>query len=199
MAIEENPARVLIVDDHEDTRIILFDGLTHAGYTASVAIDGASALALAATSPPDIALLDIGLPDMPGTELAARLKELCPEVIVIFITAYTSTDLAVEMMHQGAFYYLVKPLLLGKVRAVVAEAWAICQARAKTPLDLTYREREIVALLAEGQSNPQIAEQLGLTEQSVKNRLRGIYGKLGVSTRAQAIVRAIELKLNRKG
>lgn len=195
----EKHAHVLIVDDDEDLRTILFDGLTHIRCTASVAVDGATALALAAASPPDIALLDIGLPDIPGTELAARLKDLCPEAVIIFITAYDSTELAVELIHAGAFYYLVKPFSLDKVWAVVAEAWATHPARAKVSLCLTQREREIVALLAEGKSNRQIAEELGLTEQSVKNRLRDIFPKLGARTRAQAIVRAIELKLTKKG
>ncbi len=199
MEAKEGQIQVLVVDDDEDTRIILADYLAHHGYDPHPAMNGGEALALAEALSPSLALVDIRLPDMPGTKLAARLKELCPEVVVIFITAYGSTELAVEAMHAGAFYYLVKPLSLGKVLEVLDKARAVYVARTPTPMDLTQRERDILTLLAQGDSNRQIAEQLGLTEQSVKNRLRGIYGKLGVSNRGQAIVRAIELKLTRKG
>ena len=199
MDLSEDHLPILVVEDDEDTRMVLSDYLASKGYVPRVAANGAEALALAALSPPTIALLDIELPDLFGIELVAPLKALCPEIVIIFITAYDSAELAVDLIQAGAFHYLVKPLALGKVMAVVQEARATYQARANIPANLTRREREIVALLAEGQSNRQIAEQLGLTEQSVKNRLRNIYLKLGVSTRAQAIVRVMELKLTRQG
>lgn len=196
----EERDRVLIVEDHEDTRNILTDYLAHYGYEPCPAANGTGALVLAAGFSPALALLDIGLPDMPGTHLAARLKELCPEVGIIFMTGYDSIEQAVKLVRAGAFSYLAKPLSLNKVLETLNEARAMrAAARTPAPLELSKREREIVALLAEGKNNQQIAKQLNLTEQSVKNRLRGIYPKLGVSTRAQAIVRVIELKLTKKG
>ena len=114
---------ILIVEDDRDARTIYSDYLTHSGYRTLVAASGKEALALAKAHPPDLALVDIVMPGMSGREVAAWLREHQPEVKIIFITAFGSTELAVEEMHRGAFYYLTKPVRPSRVLEVVEEAW----------------------------------------------------------------------------
>jgi len=121
--------RVLIADDDMNTRIMFSDYLTHEGYETIVAADGAEALALAAVQPPDIALVDVRMPGPSGMALVAQLKERQPDLEAIIITAYGSAELAVEVMFQGAFYYLDKPLEMSRLLEKVEKAWAAQQAR----------------------------------------------------------------------
>ncbi len=101
---------ILIADDDPDVRRIFGDYLRHAGYSVQTAADGDRALELAAQSPPDVALIDVMMPGPSGMVLAARLMELYPNLIVIIITAYSSINLAIEVIQKGAYGYLVKPV-----------------------------------------------------------------------------------------
>ncbi len=192
--LERRP-RLLIADDNVDTRYILSGFLAHRGYETIVASNGEKALALAARLPLDLALLDVVMPGPSGVELAARLKDLQPQIEVILITAYGSLEQAVEAMRQGVFYYLAKPLELKRVLAVVEEAWAKQQALAEeTPemsealRGLTCREREVLALLGEGRTDLEMAEALGISTHTASTHVRNLLGKLGVKNRVQAAV-----------
>ena len=116
--------RILVADDDVDTRDMLSDLLSHEGYEPLVAADGERALTLAAKQPLDLALVDMVMPGPSGMSLAARLKELKPDLDVIIITAYGSEELAAEAMCRGAFYYLPKPLNLKLLPAKVEKALA---------------------------------------------------------------------------
>jgi len=197
-SILERQPRILIADDDVDTRDILSGFLAHQGYETIVASDGEETLALAARLPLDLALLDVVMPGLSGVELAARLKDLQPQIEVILITAYGSLEQAVEAMRQGVFYYLAKPLKLRRVLAVVEKAWAEQQARAQALAEetgisavlrsLTGREREVLALLAEGKTDPEIAEGLCISTHTASTHVRNILGKLEVKNRVQAAV-----------
>ena len=158
---------ILIVEDDRDARTIYSDFLTHSGYRTLVAANGEEALALAKAHPPDLALVDIMMPGMSGWEVATWLKEHCPEVKTIFVTALDSVDLAVEAIRRGGFYYLVKPVRPSRVLGVVEEAWTACRANAQVrvedlvidlregratlegePVSLTSRESELLTCLA---------------------------------------------------
>lgn len=115
--------RILIADDDPDVRSIFGDYLIHAGYSVQTAADGDRALEMAAQSPPDIALVDVMMPGPSGMVLAARLMELYPDVIVIIITAYSSINLAIEVIQKGAYGYLVKPVRPKQLLDRIEEAW----------------------------------------------------------------------------
>jgi DNA-binding NarL/FixJ family response regulator len=198
-SMPEHQPRILIADDNVDTRYILSDFLARQGYETITASSGEKALALAARLPLDLALLDVVMPGPLGIELAARLKGLQPQIEVILITAYGSLEQAVEAMRQGIFYYLAKPLELRQVLAVVEKAWVKQQARAQVLAEetpemlgalrgLSCREREVLALLAEGRIDPEIAEALCISTYTASTHVRNLLGKLKVKNRVQAVV-----------
>jgi|GEM_PF-4514388 len=115
---------VLVVDDDQDMRKMACDYLTMQGCLVSQAVDGAKTLTQIAADPPDVILLDIGLPDVPDTDLFAAIQVQCPNTAVIFVTALNKAEQAAEMMKQGAFHYLVKPIQMSRLWATVREAWA---------------------------------------------------------------------------
>jgi DNA-binding NarL/FixJ family response regulator len=188
-SMPEHQPRILIADDNVDTRYILSDFLARRGYETITAPNGEEALALAVKLPLDLALLDVVMPGPSGIELAARLKELQPQIEVILITDYGFLEQAVEAMHQGIFYYLAKPLELRQVLAVVEKAWAKQQARAQVLAEetpevpealggLTCREREVLTLLAEGRTDPEIAEALCISTYTASTHVRNLLDKL---------------------
>jgi FixJ family two-component response regulator len=157
---------VLIADDDQGMRVMLSDWLMSHGYKPIVAQDGGETLALAVSQLPDLALVDVRMPGPSGVTLAERLKDLHPEIEVI-ITAYGSVEEAAEAVRRGVFHYLAKPLNLERVLAVVKEAWDTRQARVQVLSDLTCREREVLALVAGGKTNAEIAEALSIEQGTV--------------------------------
>lgn len=191
--------RVLIADDDRDTRVIWSDYLTYHGYETIVAPDGEQALALATAHPLDLARVDVVMPGPAGIELIARLKEIQPQIEVILITAFGSTELAVEALHRGAFYYLNKPLKLARLLEVVEEARAVQQVRERALAEealeirrvsenLTRRELQMLALLAAGMTDPEIARTLLAGTRTVNTHASNLSSKLGVRNRVQAAV-----------
>ncbi|MGD2104171.1 MAG: response regulator transcription factor [Anaerolineae bacterium] len=147
--------RVLIVEDDEDTRTIYADFLSHHGCKVRAARSGKEAAELAHDCSPDLALVDIMLPDISGRQVAARLSEWHPGVTVIFVTAVDRVDVAVEEMHRGAFYYLTKPVGLRPLLEVVEKACSAGQQSSQVRIgaltvDLrdeeAYLEDEMIAL-----------------------------------------------------
>lgn len=122
---------VLIAAGDKGAREMLADRLTLWGYKAITAGGGEAALKLAATNQLGLALLDVQMPGPAGMELAGQLKEVQPGMEAIIITACGSVSEAVEAMHQGAFYYLLKPLDWELLREKVDQAWAVFQERAQ--------------------------------------------------------------------
>ena len=187
----ERGPRVLIADDDWDTRVLLSDALVHHGYTPIAAPDGEKALALAETHSFDIACVDVVMPGPAGLELSRRLKALQPGMEVILITGFGSMELAAEAMYQGAFYCLSKPLRPARLVKLVGAACAERQAREQTLgllQTLTRREREVLAGLVEGKTDPEIAQRLRVSKYTVSTHVRNLLRKLGVSNRVEAAV-----------
>jgi len=195
----ERRPRVLIADDDWDTRVILSDALAHQGYDPIAAPDGEKALALAETQSLDIACVDVVMPGPAGLELSRRLKALQPGMEVILITAFGSMELAAEAMRQGAFYCLSKPLRPARLVKLVGAACAERQAREQalvgaTPevcqklTKLTHREREVLAGLVEGKTDPEIAQRLRVSKYTISTHVRNLLKKLEVDNRVQAAV-----------
>jgi len=114
---------ILAVDDNPANLDLIFDLLGDASYQVLVAKDGESAITRAQKTSPDLILLDVMMPGPAGMALATRLMELYPSVIVLIVTAYSSINLAIEVIQKGAHGYLVKPVRPKQLLDRVEEAW----------------------------------------------------------------------------
>ena len=203
--------RILIVEDHEDLADALRANLRSEGYQASVASDGRQALAMVRGSPPDIVVLDLGIPGLDGLALLSHLRaegHWCP---VLILSARDSDSDKIEGFRLGADDYVTKPFrtleLMARVNAmgrrVVRERTAASiqpasAARAPAPdisrltpqqimgaCGLTLRQAEVALLIAEGRSNPEIAERLGISRFTARNHVEQILARLKVESRWQ--------------
>jgi two-component system, NtrC family, response regulator HydG len=117
-----SPARILIVDDEQDTCANLSDILTDLGYEVDTANDGFAALELIKKRPYEVALLDLRMPGMDGLELYRRMREISAETVAIVVTAYASSDTAKSVLTTGAWKILSKPVNIGSLLRIVAQA-----------------------------------------------------------------------------
>jgi DNA-binding NarL/FixJ family response regulator len=201
------PIRVLIVDDHPAVRrglrtfLELADGLEVIGEAA----DAATALEMIERTGPDVVLLDMVLPGMDGTEVLRELRRRELPSRVLVITSFTDRSRLLPAVRAGARGYLSKDVdpraLVAAVRSVHAghlllepeAAGALLDGRAggTTEPALTAREREVLALLADGRSNREIARALVVAEKTVKTHVSSILLKLGLADRTQAALYAV--------
>jgi len=220
--VSEDPIRVLIADDHPFFR----DGLrvlleaTPDTELAGEAASGDEAVVLARETLPDVILMDLRMPGMGGVEATRELLKGNPDAAVLVVTMVEEDDSVFAAMRAGARGYLLKGAdkdeTLAAIRAVArGEAVfgpgiarrltryfsegppASRDARALLFPELTEREREILALIAAGKNNAEIAGTLFLSLKTVRNYVSNIFAKLQVTDRAQAIVRAREAGLGR--
>ena len=167
--------------------------------------DGESALRGVAEAPPDVVLLDIGLPGIPGTKVARRLHKLLPSVQIVMLTVFEDEDLIFESLRAGAVGYLLKRTPPGELLRAIREvarggspmsgriARRVVQAFHETPQatePLTPREREVLDLLAEGRRYREISERLGISVETVRTHVRHIYEKLHVHSRTEAVMKS---------
>ncbi|MFA7292081.1 MAG: response regulator transcription factor [Rhodocyclaceae bacterium] len=197
--------RVLLVDDHQLVR----DGLhSRLGETPGIEVvgeagTGAEALALAARLQPDLVLLDIGLPDMSGLDVAAQLAEVAPSTRALMLSMYDNREYVLSALRAGAAGYVLKDAaskeIIAAIRAVAAGA-SYCSASLTTALAtggsepplLTEREREILILVAKGNSNKRIAQQLDVSVRTVETHRLNLRKKLGIETPAGLIRYALQ-------
>jgi DNA-binding NarL/FixJ family response regulator len=199
---------ILIVDDHPVYRFGLrtLIGTEADMQVAGEANTGAEALAIAASQSLDLVLMDINLPDMSGLEVTRRLRSVYPALRILVISMLDDATVF-NAMKAGACGYVVKGAsgeeTVRAIRAAVngeaifspKVAQRLQQHFTTTTaagLDLTEREGEILALLAQGLTNGAIAERLSLSVKTVRNRVSDIFSKLHVNDRAEAIIKARE-------
>ncbi len=212
------PIRILIADDHPVFRFGLRALLTALADTEVVGevTTGAEAIALAGSLRPDVILMDINMPGVNGIEATRRIRETHPDIRVLIVTMLED-DSVFAAMRAGARGYVVKGAEPGEVlRAIRAVAdgeaifspgiaerlihyFATPAAAAPHFPDLTDREREVLALIAQGLTNSAIAERLALSPKTIRNYITEIFSKLQVADRAQAIVRARDAGLGEGG
>ena len=206
------PIRVFLVDDHEIVRQGVASLLTVAGGIDVVGEAGTAEQArsrIAATRP-DVAVLDVRLPDGNGIDLCRDILSLYPEMRCLILTAYDDDRALAAAVVAGASGYVLKNVrgsgLVDSVRAVAAGRSLIAPALARqvvsalqarvpenSPLAvLNERERSVVALIAEGLTNRQIGLELSLAEKTVKNYVSSVLSKLGLQRRTQAVVLHLE-------
>ncbi len=201
--------RVLIVDDHSVVRegLRMFLERDPDLEVVGEAADGAEALEQARQMQPDVVVMDLLMPVMDGIAATRAIRGELPETEVLALTSVLESASAVEAIRAGAIGYLLKDTQAAALRKAIKAAAAgqvQLSPQASTyllgairtpelPEPLTPREMDVLRLLAQGQSNKEIARALHLVEETVKSHVGHILAKLGVASRTQAVLAAIRL------
>jgi NarL family two-component system response regulator LiaR len=205
----------MIVDDHGMVRRGLATILKVRADMQLVAEAGSGqeALEVCDEAQPDVILMDLVMPEMSGPEATRAIRERCPDVQVIALTSFQERELVREALQAGAISYLLKNVSADDLAAAIREAHAGRSTLAPEAIQvliqmegrdasydqdlpeafgLTSREQEVLALVVEGMSNPEIAARLVVSRSTAKAHVSNILSKLGVSNRAEAIAVALQ-------
>jgi DNA-binding NarL/FixJ family response regulator len=209
-----DPTRVLLVDDHAMVRrglrefLGLFDDIEVVGE----ARDGLDAVEAAARLRPDVIVMDLNLPRLDGIDATREIRAATPGVEVVALTAFVDEERVLAALEAGAAGFLLKDAEADDVAAAIRAARAgevyldpavagIVARQLRTPMaaalpvddqGLTPRERDVLALVARGLPNREIGERLGITERTARTHVSNILAKLGLTSRTQAALYAIE-------
>lgn len=209
--------KILLVDDQK----ILAEGMKSVLETCSdftvcgIACDGAEAVALAEKLKPDVALMDIRMPNMNGVVATKRIKEIDGNIKIIILTTFDDSDYILSAINNGASGYLLKDIgstalidaiknayagdtiLPSKIAKKITDAAMMVSSdkeiKLKKLFNLSDREAEIALMLNDGFSNRQIASAMKLSDGTARNYISSIYSKLGVESRAAAVMKIKEL------
>jgi NarL family two-component system response regulator LiaR len=203
--------RVLIADDHALVRAGLgaFIQVTADLDLVAEASDGQEAIELCEQHKPDVVLMDLVMPEMDGAVATREIRERCPDTQVIALTSYKDQEWVEKAIQAGAVGYLLKDVTAAELADAVRQAsagrsvlapeatQALMQAARSAALppapghDLTQREREVLALLAAGLTNPEISERLTISRATTASHVSHVLAKLGASNRAEAVALAL--------
>ncbi|MFI7449329.1 response regulator [Nonomuraea sp. NPDC049714] len=205
---------MIIVDDHPVVR----DGLRgiftgdDAFEVVGEAADGPEALVVALRTAPDVVLMDLRMPKMSGAEVIRRLREQTPGIHILVLTTFDDDADVLPAIDQGATGYLLKDTPRADLRRAVQAAargetvlspsvTGVLTQRSREPerRTLSRRELEVLALIARGATNREVAAKLFITEATVKTHLLHLFGKLGVKDRAAAVAAAYDTGLLKPG
>jgi len=210
--------RLMIVDDHEVVRMGLKAALEIEDDFAVVAEagNGKDAIEKARAHRPDIVLMDVRMDGMDGIEACREIRSELPDTRVLMLTSFAEEETVVAALLAGAAGYVLKnvararllealrsvargeSLLDSKVTRSVVEKLVGMQARPDDQDELTAREREVLVLIAEGATNKEIAAKLVVSENTARNHVSHILGKLGFSRRSEAAAYAVRKGLARE-
>jgi DNA-binding NarL/FixJ family response regulator len=215
---DEPSIRILIADDHEVVRIGLSALLDRqAGFRViGQAASGQEAIRLSRTLRPDVVVMDIRMPDGSGTDACRVMTAEAPDTPVVMLTSYADEEALFDAISAGASGYVLKRIgsdeLVNAIRTVASGQSMLDPAVTSTVLerlrrashaeesgafgDLTEQERRVLAHLAEGESNREIAAAMELAEKTVRNYVSNVLAKLSLSSRAQAATYAIRNRLS---
>ncbi len=202
----------MLADDHRMLREGLRRSMVERGFdVVGEARDGAEAVELAAALRPDVVLMDVTMPELDGVEATRLIKARVPEVRVVMLTMHADQDVLAEAIRAGANGYLVKDCSTDEIamaiETVAAGETALSPRLAASMLAevrrqdemaqadriITKREEEVLQLIADGCSTPEVAEQLYISQKTVKNHLASIYQKLDARDRTQAVLAAVRM------
>lgn len=203
---------ILIADDHPTYREGLRQLLSAETdlECVGVASDGVEAIEMTKQFQPDVALIDIIMPELNGIKATAQIKSICPNTAVLVLSAFDNMAYILPVVKAGASGYLLKNSSLDEIAGairlvhngdtvldsaavdiVMANIRASSTSTGNRSDDLGNREMEVLALTAKGMSNKDIAKQLTLSERTVQTHLVSIFKKLSVSSRTQAVLYAL--------
>jgi len=207
-----NSIRLMLADDHRMLREGLRRSLGELGFSiVAEARNGADAVDLAASVRPDVILMDVTMPELDGVEATRQIKERQPEVRIVVLTMHADHDILADAIRSGANGYLVKDCSTDEIAqaidAVAGGETALSPGLAASMLAevrnqdgsqqseriITAREEEVLQLIADGCSTPEVAERLFISQKTVKNHLASIYQKLDARDRTQAVLQAVRM------
>lgn len=210
--------RLMLADDHQMLRQGLRRSLAEEGFdVVGEAADGAEAVRLATELKPDVVLMDVTMPDVDGVEATRRLQASNPEIKVVMLTMHADESVIRDALRAGAVGYLVKDCSVDEIAAAITMAASddasmspelaikmLAEVRRIDPVPaeesdqiVTRREVEVLQLIADGCSTPEVAEQLFISQKTVKNHLASIYHKLDARDRTQAVLQAVRMGIVR--
>lgn len=211
--------RLMLADDHRMLREGLRRSLADEGFdVVGEASDGDEAVRLAGTLLPDVILMDVTMPDVDGVEATRRIHQRHPEIRVVMLTMHADQSVISEALRAGASGYLVKDCSTDEIAEAVRMAAnddstlspelatamldEVRRLDPDTPDDdadrvVTKREVEVLQLIADGCSTPEVAERLYISQKTVKNHLASIYHKLDARDRTQAVLQAVRMGIVR--
>jgi DNA-binding NarL/FixJ family response regulator len=210
--------RLLLADDHRMLREGLRRSMVDEGFdVVGEADNGEDAVRMAAELQPDVVLMDVSMPEMDGVEATRAIRATDTATQVIMLTMHADHDVLAEAIRAGASGYLVKDCSTDEVADAVRMAaqgdTALSPQLAATMLDevrrlavpspaeedrvITKREEEVLQLIADGCSTPEVAERLYISQKTVKNHLASIYQKLDARDRTQAVLQAVRMGIVR--
>lgn len=206
--------KLLLADDHRMLRQSLRRSLEDHGFdVVGEASDGDEATRLAAQLRPDVVLMDVSMPEVDGVEATRRITTALDTIRVVMLTMHADREVIDRALSAGASGYLVKDCSVDEVadavRQVAAGETALSPALAKGFLSearalnrgaqkeeervITKREEEVLQLIADGCSTPEVAAKLYISQKTVKNHLASIYEKLDARDRTQAVLQAVRM------
>jgi len=204
----------MLADDHRMLREGLRRSMTEQGFSVvGEAADGAQAVDLAHRLQPDVVLMDVTMPELDGVGATREIRASLPNVRVVMLTMHADEDVLASAIRAGASGYLVKDCsteeIASAVRMAASGETALSPQLAASMLDevrkldqpatadeervITRREEEVLQLIANGCSTPEVAEQLYISQKTVKNHLASIYQKLDARDRTQVVLQAVRM------
>lgn len=210
--VDSQAIRVMLVDDHAMVRrglatfLMVYSDLAMVGEAAN----GLEAIEVCARCRPDVILMDLVMPEMDGASATRQIRESWPDIQIIALTSFQEKELVQESLQAGAISYLLKGVSAQELAEAIRDAYRgrstlapeatqiLIRSAKEGPApghDLTPREKQVLLLVAEGLSNPEIATELSVSRSTARAHVSQILSKLGVTNRAEAIALAFRTKL----
>lgn len=205
--------RLMLADDHRMLREGLSRSMTEHGFdVVGEARDGVEAVNMACSLSPDVILMDVTMPEMDGVEACRQVRAAVPGTRIVMLTMHADQEVLANAIRAGACGYLVKDCSTEEIASAVRMAangdTALSPQLAASMLDevrrldmapsreervVTKREEEVLQLIADGCSTSEVADQMYISQKTVKNHLASIYQKLDARDRTQAVLRAVRM------